>query len=155
MRFLLPYVTDLSEPQYKLLLFLQGVVLQYARDADPTPLDADAAEAMATVAATLETAGKGIIYEHQAPTVPAQRLAAELRKVVAEIAARNGADAARVERDAAKSLRRMEKAARTAEAEIPDPTYPDMSWLALATRLVSNAAAEPAAPEADKPRIVL
>jgi hypothetical protein len=156
MRFLLPRISDLSEPQYRLFLFLQGVVLQYAREADPTPLDIDVAEATATVAATLETAGKGIIYEHQAATIPAQRLAAEIRKVVAEVAQRNGADAARVERDAAKSLRRIEGAARAAQAEVPDATYPDMSWLAMSTRLMSSAAAaEPVKPEADKPRIVL
>jgi hypothetical protein len=156
MRFLLPRISDLSEPQYRLFLFLQGVVLQYAREADPTPLDIDVAEATATVAATLETAGKGIIYEHQATTIPAQRLAVEIRKVVAEVAQRNGADAARVERDAAKSLRRIEGAARAAQAEVPDATYPDMSWLAMSTRLMSSAAAaEPVKPEADKPRIVL
>ena len=155
MRFLLPRISDLSEPQYRLFLFLQGVVLQYAREADPTPLDIDVAEATATVAATLETAGKGIIYEHQAPTIPAQRLAAEIRKVVAEVAQRNGAEAARLERDAAKSLRRIEGAARAAQAEVPDATYPDMSWLAMSTRLMSSAAAEPVKPEADKPRIVL
>jgi hypothetical protein len=156
MRFLLPRISDLSEPQYRLFLFLQGVVLQYAREADPTPLDIDVAQATATVAATLETAGKGIIYEHQAATIPAQRLAVEIRKVVAEVAQGNGADAARVERDAAKSLRRIEGAARAAQAEVPDATYPDMSWLAMSTRLMSSAAAaESVRPEADKPRIVL
>ena len=156
MRFLLPRITDLTEPQYRIFLFLQGVVLQCAQKADPTPLDVDVAEAAATVAATLETAGKGIIYEHPAATIPAQRLAAELRKVVAEIAQQNGAEASRVERDAAKALRRMEIASRTAQAEVPDPTYPDMSWLALASRLMSAAAAaEAAKPDADKPRIVL
>jgi hypothetical protein len=156
MRFLLPRISDLSEPQYRLFLFLQGVVLQYAREADPTPLDIDVAEATATVAATLETAGKGIIYEHQAATIPAQRLAAEIRKVLAEVAQRNGAEAARLERDAAKSLRRIEGAARAAQAEVPDAIYPDMSWLAMSTRLMSSAAAaEPVKPEADKPRIVL
>jgi hypothetical protein len=156
MRFLLPRISDLTEPQYRLFLFLQGVILQYARTADPTPLDIDAAEAAATVAATLETAGKGIIYEHPAATIPAQRLATELRKVVADVAQRNGADAGRVERDAAQALRRMEAAARTAHAEVPDPTYPDMSWLALASRLMSAAAAaEAAQPPAEKPRIVL
>jgi uncharacterized protein YheU (UPF0270 family) len=156
MRFLLPRISDLTEPQYRLFLFLQGVILQYARTADPTPLDIDAAEAAATVAATLETAGKGIIYEHPAATIPAQRLATELRKVVADVAQRNGADAGRVERDAAQALRRMEAAARTAHSEVPDPTYPDMSWLALASRLMSAAAAaEAAQPPAEKPRIVL
>ena len=156
MRFLLPRISDLTEPQYRIFLFLQGVVLQYARNADPTPIDADVAEAAATVAATLETAGKGIIYEHPAATIPAQRLATELRKVVADVAQRNGADAARVERDAANALRRMEKAARTAQAEVPDATYPDMSWLALASRLMNAAAAtEAVVPEDDKPRIVL
>jgi hypothetical protein len=156
MRFLLPRIGNLSQPQYRLFLLLLGVVLQYAREADPTPLDIDVAEAAATVAATLETAGKGIIYEHQAATLPAQRLAGELRKIVAEVAQRHGADASRLERDAAISLRRIEMAARQAQAEVPDSTYPDMSWLAIASRLMSTAAsAAPDPAEADQPRIVL
>jgi hypothetical protein len=154
--FLLPRLRELSEPQYRLFVFLQGIVLQYARQSDPTPVDADVAEAAATVAATLETAGKGIIYEHQAATVQAQRLAVEIRRAVAEMAKRHGADAARLERDAATSLRRLETVARAAQLEAPAEVYPDMSWLAMSTRLLGAAAeAQAAQPDADKPRIVL
>jgi hypothetical protein len=154
--FLLPRLGDLSEPQYRLFLLLQGVILQHARQADPTPVDADVAHAAATAAATLETATRGIIYEHQAPTVPAQRLAAEIGKAIEEVARQAGADAGRLERDASTVLRRLEGVARDAQAEVPDGTYPDMSWLAMATRLTAAAAgAQTPQPEADKPRIVL
>jgi hypothetical protein len=154
--FLLPRLRDLSEPQYRLFLLLQGIILQHTRQADPMPVDVDVADAAATAAATLETASRGIIYEHQAPTIPAQRLAAEIGKAIAEVARQAGADASRLERDTATVLRRLEGVARDAQAEVPDETYPDMSWLAMATRLTAAAAgAQTAEPEADKPRIVL
>ena len=39
----------------------------------------DVAEAAATLASTLETAARGVIYEHQAQAPPAQRLVRDLR----------------------------------------------------------------------------
>src|SRR5919204_2859776 len=75
--FLLPRISDLSETQYRLLITLQALILRQADQAIPPVTDADVADACATTAATLETARKGIIYEHQAASVPAQRLAGE------------------------------------------------------------------------------
>jgi hypothetical protein len=158
LRFLLPRIHDLSEAQYRVFLFVQAVVLQHARQAVPAPLDADVADAAATVAATLETAGKGIIYAHHATTIPAERLAAEITRAIADVARRAGADAGQVERDTAMALRRLEGVARDAQAEVPDQSQagPASSWIALATRVTgAAAAAQGPQPEADKPRIVL
>ena len=158
MQFLVPRIADLTESQYRLLLFAQAIVLQHAPAIVPPVHDADVAEAAATVAATLETAGKGIIYEHRAASMPAQRLVAEITRAVTDLQQRSGAEAARVERDLAVALRRLERLAREAAGAIPDSAAAESSWLALAGRLMAGAAATrdetPSAP-AEKPRIVI
>ena len=109
----MPLVHELSELAYGLLLVLQAVVKRYRREAVPPLIDADVAEAAGTLAATLETASRGIIYEHQAASLPAQRLVAVLRQAVDE-AVRDGGRPGQVEREAALALRRIERAAREA-----------------------------------------
>jgi hypothetical protein len=161
MRFLLPRIAELSEAQYRLFLFFQATVLRYTREAIPAPHDADVADGAASVAATLETARKGIIYEHQAASIPAQRVASAISRALAEVVGRAGAEAGRMERDAAVALRRMESAARDARAEVPEAARPESSWLALADRLMSSSvASEPSVQgeqpsAADAPKLVL
>jgi hypothetical protein len=136
MEFLLPRIGDLSETQYRLLLYVQAIVLQQARSIVPSPHDSDVAEAVATVAATLETASKGIIYQHQAQSLPAQRLVTDITRAIGELAERGGAQRGRIERDAATALRRLERLAREARGEVPDEAAPDATWIGLATRLM-------------------
>ena len=112
--FVLPLVSDLTEAQYRLLVLLQSVTVAQAQSAIPPLLDDDVAEGASAAAATLETAGKGIIYQHQAVSVPAQRLSSEYGRVIGEIASSAGSQQARLERDAAAALRRLEQGARTA-----------------------------------------
>jgi hypothetical protein len=157
MAFVLPRISDLSETQYRLFLLVQAIVLQHAENAVPALLDADVAEAVATVAATIETARSGIIYEHQARSMPAQRLAAEVGNAVMDIARRAGSDASRVERDAAVALRHIERVAREAAVESPDADRPGASWLALADRMMGPAGSAQSAtgPSKDEPRIII
>lgn len=157
MAFVLPRVSDLSETQYRLFLFVQAIVLQHAGNAVPSLLDTDVVEAAATVAATIETARSGIIYEHQAASLPAQRLASEVGQAVMNIARRAGADASRIERDAAIALRRIERLAREAAVESPDADRPAASWLALAERMMGppGAGDSAAPPSKDEPRIII
>ena len=162
LRFLLPRISGLSEMQYRLFLLLQAAVVHHARQALPPLRDVDVAEAAATAAATIETARKGIIYEHQAASLPAQRLATELGRSIAEISSKAGAEASRVERDAAAALRALESVVRAAETELPDPADPRGSWLAFAARIMRGGAADSsantpddAAAEPSAPRIVL
>ena len=70
-------------------------------------------EAAAALAATFETAARGVIYEHRPPAPPAERLATALKPLLAK-AGQNGGTP--FERDAAVVLRRIEEAAREARA---------------------------------------
>jgi hypothetical protein len=150
MRFLLPRVSDLTETQYRLFMLAQALIVQHARAASPPPIDHDVAEGLASAAATLETAGKGIIYEHRATSIPAQRIADEISAAIRDLATRAGSDGARLERDAAKALRALERAAREAQQDIPDSTRPEVSWLVLAARIFAGAQPADQAPEASK-----
>jgi hypothetical protein len=156
MRFLLPYITDLTETQYRLFMLAQALVVQHARTAVPAPTDHDVAEGAATVAATLETAGKGIIYEHRTASIPAQRVADEIAAAFRDLATRAGSEGARLERDAATALRALERTAREAQKVVPDSGRPDASWLTFAGRIMDTAGqAAASAPESDGPKIVI
>jgi hypothetical protein len=149
MRFLIPRLSDFTEAQYRLFLLTQAIVVRHATAALPRPNDVDVADAVASVAATLETAGKGIIYEHRAASIPAQRIAGEVSSAIGDLVKRVGADGARLERDAAKALRALERSAREAQQDIPDAGNPDASWLTLAARIMAGMEDAPAsgAPE--------
>jgi hypothetical protein len=112
--FLLPLVSDLTETQYRLVVLFQSITVRHAEQAVPPLLDVDIVEGAAAAASTLETARKGIIYEHQAVSVPAQRLTDEYGRIVAELIKQNASQQARVERDASVALRKIEAGARTA-----------------------------------------
>jgi hypothetical protein len=158
MAFVLPRVADLSESQYRLFLFVQAIVLQHAASAVPALVDADVAEAAGTVAATIETARSGIIYEHQARSLPAHRLASEVGKAVMDLARRAGAEASRTERDIAVALRHIERLAKEAAVEAPETDRPPQSWLALAERMMGPPGAAESAEQAaakDAPRIII
>jgi plasmid stabilization system protein ParE len=123
--FLLPFWADLNEAQYRLLLLLQAVTLKHAAGALLPLRDEDVAEAAAVTAATLETAGRGIIYEHQATSVPAQRLANDLREAFDELVRQaGGTPPPRLEHDTAVALRRIEQTARKAAQALPGDEAP-------------------------------
>lgn len=148
--FILPIVSELTDTQYRLLLLFQSATDQHARGAQPRLRDEDVAEAAAAAASTLETARKGIIYEHQAVSVPAQRLTAELGRVVAELSAQSGSQQARLEREAAVALRRLEQGARTA-GKPGSPLEGDEApvYLNLLARMLKDA---PGAPDPGTPQ---
>ena len=83
-----------------------------ARRDDPLRplLDADVADAASALAATYETSARGVIYEHQAQSLPAQRLVADLQAALAEIG-RDGRTRL-VEREAPHALRAIERGVR-------------------------------------------
>ena len=115
---LLPLLQGFSERQARVFLMLGSLVARYKADGFQKLVDADIAQAAGALAATLETAARGIVYEHQPATLTAARLMSELRDMVAEItksaAAELGAGAVSgLERDAAVALRRIEEAAKT------------------------------------------
>lgn len=113
--FAVPIVHELSDTAYRLALMFQETIRRYAPAALPPLADSDVAEACGTLASTLETAAKGIIYEHQAQSLPAQRLVVELRSVLGSL---GRGPSSSLEREAATALRRMELAAKTAASRL-------------------------------------
>lgn len=162
LQFLLPMVGDLSEPQMGLFLMFQAVAVEHARAALPPVYDEDVANAAAAAASTLETSQRGIIYEHQAPSLPAERLKAAMTAALTDVPRDDGAAARRLERDAAVALRRLERGARTAETALVGDDPP--IFLKLLGRLAENmrgsqagTAGEPGveAPEAPRSRLII
>lgn len=106
---LLPVLQGLSERQARVFLMLAAVTSRYQPDTLQTLVDDDIAQAAAALASTLETAAKGIVYEHQPASLVAARLLTELKGVVDEVVKNAGSA---LERDAAIALRRIEHAAK-------------------------------------------
>ena len=102
-------IRGLSEAQYRILMVLQSATLGHHTPAGPPLLDADVADAAQALAATLETADRGIIYDHRPTSFPGQRLVTDFKEVIEKLRA---AGMPRVDHDAAVALRRMEAAAR-------------------------------------------
>ena len=151
LRFLLPLLAELSDQQYRLLLFFQGLIVQHAASAVPSLIDSDVAEGTAALAATLETAGKGIIYQHQAASLPAQRLVTRLEAAFKELVNQAGSAAAALERDAAIALRRISKAANDARKGLPgdeEPIYVKLLGRLMTAAPGAAAEAKPGEPEA-------
>jgi hypothetical protein len=139
LHFFLPLVADLTEPQSRLVLLFQDVLLRHAVHAIPAVLDVDVAEGAAAVAATLETARRGLIYEHQPASVPALRLASELRQAIAALTS-EPSHVARLEEDAAAALRRIEQGARTAAEALSGDEPP--VFIGVVRRLMPGPGAE-------------
>jgi hypothetical protein len=152
---LAPFLTDVTERRYALLLWLHAGTAPYRASAIPAVQDADLAEAAECLAATLETAAKGIIYEHPAPTIPGQRLVDEFRRAIAHV---EGDRPGRLANDAAAALRLMARLARGLSKSDPSPT----ALVGLLDRLVgrhsqADASAHPdqTPPNDGGPKIVL
>jgi hypothetical protein len=106
---LLPLLQGLSERQARLFLMLAAVVSRHQPETLQKLVDEDITQAAGALASTLETAARGIVYEHQPASLAAARLLVELKGVVDEVVKNAGSA---LERDAAIALRRIEHAAK-------------------------------------------
>ena len=102
---------DLNERQSRLLLLVLSFLARYQPPELQTLIDEDVSEAAAAMAATFETAARGVIYEHRPASLSADRLANTLKPVLAEAGRDLGTS---FDRDAAVVLRRVDAAAREA-----------------------------------------
>ena len=128
---LLPTLQGLTERQHQLFFLLQSLIARHTPEGFSRLLDDDVAEAAAAVAATLETAARGVIYEHGAQSLPAQRLASEMKTMVADMEKQG----VRVyDREVAIVLRAIEKGARETRKIEPG----DASYLTLMARLLQR-----------------
>jgi hypothetical protein len=106
---LVGYMRDFSDRQSQLFFLIATFLLRYEPPELHPLVDEDVAEASAAIAATFETASRGVIYEHRPNSLSAERLASELRPLLTKVSDQSGEG---VRRDAAVVLRRVEAAAR-------------------------------------------
>lgn len=104
-----PALQGLTERQHQIFFLFQTAIARHVPDGFSRLTDADVAEAAGITAASLETAARGLIYEPAAQSLPAQRLAGELKTLLAEMR-KQGATV--YDREAALVLRAIEKGAR-------------------------------------------
>ena len=134
---LVPTLAGLTERQTEIFFVIATFLIGYRPDGFQRLADADVAEAASALAATFETALKGVIYEHRPASLPAQRLMSDLRKFLADVGQRGGSS---FERDAAASLRRVEQGASEVGKSAQEG---DLAYLELLGRLVSRSTAPP------------
>ena len=111
------FMRDFSERQSQLLFAILTFLARYDPPELQPLIDDDVGEASAALAATFETASRGVIYEHRPASLPAERLMSALKPLLANAGQGGGSS---FERDAAVVLRRIEEAARDARALEPD-----------------------------------
>ena len=125
---LLPSMAGLTERQHQLFFLFQSVIARSRPDGLARLTDEDVAEAASACAATIETAAKGVLYQHTPATLPAQKLAGELHALLAQVR-EHGATV--YDREAAIALRAIENGARGLTRP-DDPT----AYLTLMGRLL-------------------
>jgi hypothetical protein len=141
---------DLSDRQTELFAAIMSALARYEAPILEQPIDDDFAGGLSSLAATLETAGKGVIYEHRAESRTADRVAASLKSVLAELGRHQGST---FDRDAAVVLRRIEAIVRDTRAV--EPNRP-RAFIELLRRTVGNAAAEAdRVAEGESPRLIV
>jgi hypothetical protein len=126
---LLPSINHLTERQHQLFFLVHSVIARHKPETFSRLLDEDVAQAAAAVAATLETAGRGVLYEHTPASLPAQRLAKDITAMMAEVRS-HGTKI--YDGEVAIALRAIEKGARDAHKQPAD----DTAYLAIVSRLL-------------------
>jgi hypothetical protein len=141
---LVHFVRDFSQRQSQ-LFFLIGAFLRTYQAPELQPLlDEDVAEAAAALAATFETAGRGVIYEHRPASLSAERLMTELKPLLAE--AGKGAGSS-FERDAAVVLRRVTESVESVRADEPN----ERAFLSLVARVMRPDSTSPGQQNPENP----
>jgi hypothetical protein len=140
---------DFNERQTQIFVLVASFLLRYAPPDLHGVIDDDVAEAAGAVASTFETAARGVIYEHRPASLPAERLATELRQVLAE--AGKGTTSS-FDRDAGVVLRRLAEAVRELRATDHDNSR---AFLDLLTRVLPQSPADAPAESGEPSRLIV
>ena len=150
---LIQFMRDFSQRQSQLFFLIATFLARYEPPELQALIDDDVAEAAAALAATFETASRGVIYEHRPASLPSDRLVSTLKPILLE--AGKGAGSAFV-RDAGVVLRRMEEASRDARASNPSDRRAFLDLLGRVIRKSDvEAGAEQGAQTPGEPRLIV
>ena len=144
------FVRDLNERQSQLLFLIVTFLVHYEAPELQPLIDEDVTQAMAALAATFETASRGVIYEHRAGSTSAERLVNGLKPLLSK--AEQGGGTA-FQRDAGVVLRRIETAAAEAKQERAGHRR---AFLDMVGRLIQTRDSETAETHAEEaPRLII
>jgi len=135
--FLMAIDEGLAPAQSELYWAVLTFVVGFRSDPLVKVLDEDLADGAASLAATYETAARGVIYEHRPQSLIAQRFVTDLQGFLAALAAESQTPARHLERDAAVVLRRLEAGARNVRKTVDEGPA---TALDIISRVVTNAA---------------
>jgi hypothetical protein len=141
---------DLNTRQSQLFLLIATFMVRYEAPELQAVIDEDVGEAAAALAATFETASRGVIYEHRPKSLTAERLNIALKPLLAEAGKGRGSA---FERDAALVLRRLEEAVRDMRTVDAGNRRALLDVLARVMR--DTAEAPPAPAVADRPSLII
>jgi hypothetical protein len=150
------FLRDLNDQQSRLFLTVNSFLAAHQGDGLQSLIDEDVEEAMEALAATYETANRGVIYEHRPASRPAERLVRDMKPLMAE--ARH-AFASSFEASAAVVLRRIAESVRELRREESQNRRAYLDLARLVVRLTEEAARRPdfdgetASPDA--PRLIV
>lgn len=115
-----PLIRGLDDGGYAVVMACLPAAVAFRNTAAPAPLDGDLQEAAAALAATAETAQRGVLYEHAPEGPVAARLARAMSAPLAEAAE---AGVKRLDASTAAAMRRIEAAVK--EFRHSGPAAPD------------------------------
>ena len=114
---MLQVMRDFDQRQARLFLLINSFLLRYQAPELQPLVDDDVAEAMTALAATYETAARGVIYEHRPASLPAERLVTALKPILTKVGEGGGSA---FDRDVAVVLRRAVEAVQEVRAQDPE-----------------------------------
>lgn len=123
---LIQLIREFNERQSQLFLMAASILVRYQAPELQPVIDTDVAEAARALAATFETAARGVIYEHRPASPPAERLMIALKPLFKEAGEQSGPA---FDRDAAAVLRRIEEGVSTVGATEPGNPRPFLDLL--------------------------
>jgi len=147
---LMSTVGRLSEQQLQLLFLLQTLILSHKPEGFGI-IDQDVALATGSLARSLETASKGVIFDEALSSIPAEGLRRAIKPAIDEITKAGGA---RAEREVAMVLRGLERGASHAGGQVPEG---ETAYLELVGRVFRERPQQPgrAITSRDTRRIIL
>jgi len=148
---LIDAIRDLNDRQAQLFLLATTLLLQYEPPVLQPLMDEDVIEAAAALAATYETAAKGLIYDHRPASLSAERLVQALKPRLAE-AGQGGGTA--FERDAAVVFKQIGEAAAHVRELEPDNRNAFIEILRRTIRKPAQESSERPAP-VDQSRLIV
>ena len=137
----LPTIRHLTERQHQLFFLLHSVIAKHKPQGLTRLIDSDIAEGAGALAATLETAGRGVIYEHAPQAPPARSLVEEIKVALSGLREQG---ATVYDGEAAIALRAIERGAtEIRQPEGGDAAYADLMLRLLQTTVVPPSPSEP------------